>query len=450
MPVYESPGAGRVLIATGVGPLVPEPTWSRYDELSNCRCEGFDINRGRQSELDTTDTGSARVFFHDRAQVLNDDDLIGRQIMLQIYDPVAAAWQPCFRGHIDDISSEPSPGAPELSNVEVSCVDVFDYLGGCRMVVGVFGQVPLPAGMSGVVFYDAGPAATGTNDPLDGGRVEMLLDDAGLDPDMYVIFSLNVDVISTLYDPNDTILQAVRDAVDAEFPGIANAFVDRFGRVVAHGRFARFIPDSVSNDAGDAAWDFQRWAAATREDVTTGVAQIRAFQFNRPRDRIINVYTCWPREDENGNPFKMADLDTQVSMDGASISSYGYRSREAGDLIVKEHKTNPSTGADECRLYADFYVANYAVPRKNVQRVTFYSLPPGEPRAEATWALMSRVDVSDIIALTIDEAGLVDEDYYVEGISLSCRRANPSYDMVTVIPNLTPSAYYTDNVFSGS
>jgi len=92
MPVYESPGAGRVLIAVGADPLVAEPTWTRYDELSNCRCEGFDVNRGRQSEFDTTDTGSARVFFHDRAQVLNDDDLIGLQIMLQVYDPVAAAW----------------------------------------------------------------------------------------------------------------------------------------------------------------------------------------------------------------------------------------------------------------------------------------------------------------------------------------------------------------------
>ena len=58
MAVDASPGAGRVLIATGAGPLVAEPSWSRYDNLSMCRCFGFDWNRGRQSEFDITDTGT--------------------------------------------------------------------------------------------------------------------------------------------------------------------------------------------------------------------------------------------------------------------------------------------------------------------------------------------------------------------------------------------------------
>jgi len=437
MAVYTSPGAGRVLIALAAGPLVAEPTWTRYDELATCRCEGFDVSRGRQSELDTTDTGSARVFFHDRAQVLNDDDLIGLQIMLQVYDPVAAVWQPVFRGHIDDMTTDPSPGAPALSNVELSCVDVFDYLGGCRMIVGVFGDA-LPAGVGGVVFYEDGPVDD---------RITSALSDAALAASMYVVFSGNIDVNETLYDPNDTILQALRDAADAEFPGIANVYVDRFGRVVFHGRFARFDPDTVSGDAGDAAWDFQRWAAATREDVTTGVAQIREFSFNRPRDRIINTYTAWPRADENGKTFDQQNLAAQVSSDATSITAFGYRSREAGDLIIQKHKTNGNTGTDECKLMADFYVANYAVPRKNVQRITFMSIPPDDDRAAATWELMSRLDVSDIIALTIDEAGLAAEDFYVEGISLSCRVLNPEYDMVTVSPNLSPAAYYTDNVF---
>lgn len=437
MPVYESPGAGRVLIALSAGPLVAEPTWTRYDELANCRCAGFDVARGRQSELDTTDTGTARVFFHDRAQVLNDDDLIGLQIMLQVFDPVAEQWQPVFRGHIDDIPSEPHPGAPALANVEVSCVDVFDYLGGVRMVVGEFGDA-LPTGMGGVVFYEDGPVDD---------RLTELLDDAGLASSMYVVFSGNVDVNETLYDPADTILSALRDGADAEFPGIANVYVDRFGRVVFHGRFARFDPDGVSSDAGDAAWDFQRWEAATREDVTTGVAQVREFSFNRPRDRIINVYTSWPRADEDGFTFKQDTLAAQVSTDTGSIATYGYRVREAGDLIIQKHKTNGNTGAEECRLFADFYVANYAQPRKNVQRVTFKSTWPDDPRAEATWALMSRCDISDVIPLTIDEAGLAAEAFYVEGIQLSCRPLNPQFDMVTMTPNLSPAAYYTDNVF---
>ena len=92
-------------------------------------------------------------------------------------------------------------------------------------------------------------------------------------------------------------------------------------------------------------------------------------------------------------------------------------------------------------------MANYKQPRKNVQRVTFTSIHPSDSRAAATWSLMSRMDVSDIVALTIDEAGLAAEDFYVEGISMTVRALNPQFDMVTVTPNLTPAAYYTDNVF---
>ena len=66
MAVDASPGAGRVLIASGAGPLVAEPSWTRYDNLSACRCFGFDWHRGRQTEFDVTSAGTARVFFNDR------------------------------------------------------------------------------------------------------------------------------------------------------------------------------------------------------------------------------------------------------------------------------------------------------------------------------------------------------------------------------------------------
>ena len=199
------------------GPLVAEPTWTRYDLMSNNRCYGFDGTVGRQSEFDVTEAGRARVYFHDRAQVMNDTALIGKQIMLQLWDPVLDAWEPRFRGRIDDINFAPSPGAPSLANVEVSCVGVFSYLSRVRMIVGKFGDLPLPGVMTGVVFYEDGPVATGTNDPNDGGRIEHLLFDAGLATSMYVAFSGNVNVNETPYDPPDTIMAALRQAADAEF-----------------------------------------------------------------------------------------------------------------------------------------------------------------------------------------------------------------------------------------
>ncbi len=449
MAVYQSPGAGRVLIALSDGPLVAEPTWTRYDDLEDCRCFGFDWQRGRQSEFDVSEAGSGRVFFHDRSGTLDDDDLVGLQIMLQLYNPVADEWQPCFRGHIEDISRDPSPGAPELTNVEVECVGIFAYLAGVKMVVGHFGAT-LPSGMTGVVFYEDGPAATGTNDPTDGGRAELLLDDAGISTDMYVIFSLNIDVNETLYEPDDDILSALRDTFDADFPGIANVYEDRFGRVAGHGRLSRFTPDTIAAGAATGAWAFTRWAAATREDVTSGRAQIRDFSYNRPRSRLVNTYVAYPRADEAGVTFDRANISSLVRTDSASITANGHHGKEAPDLIIKQHKTNGNTGAEECGLFGDFYIANYAVVRKNIQRVSITSMRPSDSRATDTWALICGVDISDVIALYVDEAGLDGVDFFVEGISGSCRVSRPGFDFVTVTPNLTPAAYYSTDVFTGS
>lgn len=451
MSVYTSPGAGRVLIALdpgGLGPLVAEPTWTRYDTLTDCNCYGFDVTRGRQSEFDVTETGTARVFFHDMAQTLNDDALIGLQIMLQLYDPVAEAWEPCFRGLIDDIGAVVDPGAPVLADTEISCVGVFSLLGRCKMLVGTFGDT-LPTGMSGVVFYEDGPVATGTNDPNDGGRIEHLLFDAGLASSMYVAFSGNVDVNETLYDPSDNILDGLRQAADAEFPGVANVYEDRFGRVVFHGRGARFDPDTVSAGAAVGAWLFDRYNAATGEDVVTDFAQIREFSYNRPLDRIINTYVAWPGEDENGVLFDQANVSTLTKSDATSYGKYGFCGVEKGNLIIKQEKSpGTRTGIEMCGLFGTFYVTNYASPKKNIQRVTFKSLEPGDSRAAATWELMTKCDVSDIIALTIDEAGIAAEDYFVEGMTITCRPLRDGLDYVEFTPNLSPASYYGTDVFS--
>ena len=403
--------------------------------LEGCGNYGFDCFSGRQSELDTTDTGNATVRYHDRAGTLDTDDLVGAQIMLQLYDPVAGTWHPRWRGHIDDVAHVPNPRAESLWNVELKCVDIFDYLGGVRFLPGVMGD---PGGPADVVFYD--------NENVDD-RLIALATDAAIASTMRVIFTGNISVTETLYDSDsDVVLQAMRDAADAEFPGVANLYVDRYGRLAFHGRFARFDPEGVAS--GGANWTFVRWDAGTRGSVTSGVAQIQDFAYNRPRSRIINSYLAWPRNDENDGAFDRSLIPSLLSMDSASISAYGYRGRDATDLIIRENINNSNTGADECALFGEFYTTNYSQPRKAVQRVTMSSLRPTEARAAATWALMCGVDISDGINLTVAEASLSDVPYFVDGIAVSCVPLNPGYDFVTVTPNLTPASYYGTDVFN--
>lgn len=437
MAVTDSPGEGRVWIAEAAGPLVSEPTWTRYDAFTNSKCYGFDSYAGRQSELDITGTGNASVFFHDKTKAI-DIDLVGLQILLQLYDPIDDAWHIRWRGHIDDVLRDlrDVPTAPDLANVSLSCTGIFDYLGGVKFKPGGVHGDPTPTPMD-IAFYE--------NEEVDD-RIIALLDDAGIDAAMRVVFTGNVDVNETQYDPDDVILQGLRDAADAEFPGVANVYEDRYGRVAFHGRFARFDPEGTAATASN--WDFVRWEAATREDVTTGIAQIREFSYNAPRARIINSYIAWPREDENGFPIDRALIVDQLVEDAASIAAYGQRGGDAPDLIIKQHKSNGNTGLDECLLFAQFYVENYAVPRKAIQTITFKSHRTTDSRGAATWALMCRADIADAIDITVDEADLVGESFFVDGIAVTCRPLLPALDYVEVTPNLTPASYYGTDVFN--
>ena len=436
MAVDASPGAGRVLIADGDGPLVAEPTWTRYDNFAYARCVGFDCETGRQSELEVTGTSTARVYFNDRDGSFQWPGFVGMQIMLQLYDPVTATWHPRWRGHIDDIGRVMNPSVAGLASVQLECVGIFDYLGGVTMQPG-FGDV-VPSGAEAVVFYE--------DEQVDD-RIIALLDDAGIASSMRVIFSGNVSVNESLYDLDDVVLQAIRDAADAEFPGIANVYEDRFGRVAFHGRFARFDPEGV--EAGGANWDFNRWTLGTGADVTTGVAQIREFAYNMPRARIINSYLAWPIADENGVEFPRSAIAALARTDATSIAQYGYRGgHDAPGLIIKENVNNANTGAVECGLFGDFYIANYAEAQENIGRVTLKSVRPGDDRAAATWAAMCGMDISDGVTLLVNEAGMNDVDFFVDGLSVSCRALNPGFDMVEVSPNLTPAAYYATDVFN--
>ncbi|HSE44957.1 MAG TPA: hypothetical protein VLA89_06480, partial [Gemmatimonadales bacterium] len=118
------------------------------------------------------------------------------------------------------------------------------------------------------------------------------------------------------------------------------------------------------------------------------------------------------------------------------------------DLIIKDNFNNANTGADECGLFGDFYIANYAAVKKAVQTVVFKSHKPSDDRAAATWDLMCRADISDRMTLTVDEASLAAEDFFIDGISVECRVLNQDYDIVTFTPNLTPASYYGTDVFN--
>ena len=215
------------MVALDDGPLEWSPTWTCLDYTPNL-VSGFDISRGRQSETETTDAATARVYLNDTDGLFDPANtgspffgkLDGAQIVLQCWDPVEEEWVRQFRGRIRrptyDFNPSTSGGVSILSNVQLECIDLFGYLARVKMVVGVFGDTP-PSGSEGAVYYGAAPVDD---------RIAALLIEADLSTDWYVVFTGNVDVQAMLYDASDAILTAIRDACDAEFPGIANCYTD--------------------------------------------------------------------------------------------------------------------------------------------------------------------------------------------------------------------------------
>jgi hypothetical protein len=157
---------GRVLIAFDDTALEPDPTWTRIDDTENL-VAGIDIRRGRQTELDQTETSTATVMLNDTDGLFDPANpgspyfglIDGKQILLQCWNPVAAVWVPQYRGVIDDYSYDFSgavnaAGEPLIATISLECVDAFDYLAGVEMIPGLFGDPVPPTGSEGVVFYE--------------------------------------------------------------------------------------------------------------------------------------------------------------------------------------------------------------------------------------------------------------------------------------------------------
>jgi hypothetical protein len=443
---------GRILIAPDDGPTTAAPTWVRIDDTPNL-VANIEISRGRQSEQDQTDTGTMNVQLHDTQGLFDPSNTLspwfgkvdGKQILCQVKDPTTGLWESQFRGLIDyatfDIHPATGPdGKPIVANIELECVDIFDYLAGIEMVPGEFGDTP-PKGMEGIIFFED---TAGTVDD----RFFQVLGNTNvnIDSTRYVIFTGNVSVQEASYDPGTSVLVVLRDCADAELPMIANIYCDRFGRFCFHGRYSRFDPDTVSAGAAPGAWDFMRWKAGDGTAIVADSdrAQIRVLSYSRGRRDVINAAVAWPQG------IDQTKVPENVYVDPTSIDAFGYHALPAMEnLLVKAGTTTGNTAKVECAKYAELYVKNMKDPVEVPKTVTLKALSPADPRAAATWPLLTIADISDIINLAVgypgdDGNGIQDVDYYIEGIQKQIVPLNPDYDYVEATLEVSPAVWSMD------
>ena len=452
---------GRVLIAWDDGPLVASPTWTAIDQGGSTFpydfVAGYDTHVGRQTLTSQTDTGTATVYVNDRSGLFDDRNnsspfqgkLSGRQILLQLYNPVSATWESQFRGLIDDYrytidgSAVDSNGDPVNCSIQIDCVDMFDYLNGYGLTPGLDGVTP-PAGSEDGVWY---AATSGTVDD----RIIEILTDAGIDSTMYIVASGNVKLIATKYDPDESALTALRDAADAELPFIANIYVNRSGQFCFRGRYSRFDPDAVAAEPLS-QWDFTRWKVgdgkAIQSDPTR--AQMRVLEYTRDRADLINAAICYPQG------LQPADMPGQVYANTPSITAYGkHQANPMSDLLTGDYAgpgtITPSDGKTQCALYAELLVLNKKDPKLCPTALNLKSIDTSDSRASATWDVLTKSDISHIVNIAAGypggtglTGGATADDYYIEGRALTVRPANTDYDYVDLNLEVSPYVWSAD------
>lgn len=437
-----------VSVAPGDTLLTVSPTWERLDNRDDLRLARIEIHRGRQDEFERTDTGTATLTFKDRNGVLDPTNLSGpfgdltsRPIGIALRDPVTDVWWPRFRGVIEDYSYSLSP-SQRVAEVTLSCVDALEYFAGYEMVPGNAGH-PLPDvdDAEGQIFYDN---TLGTADD----RVHLALDDCNWPAlGLRAIFSTNVRLRETTYSAGQSILEVLQDCADAEWPNVGVFYIDAAGFACLHGRFARFDPDTVISSSPGIHWPFHRWKAGDGAAIALDdeYAQIRPpYGFQRGRAQIRNSALCYPA----GTLPKNIPAAT---VDAASIAVHGTRSWSATDLVVLEGVTTGNTGLAECAAYSAYIVANYGQPANRVDRVSLKSLRPTDRRAEATWALLTRVDLNDFLQLSVTHpgGGFVNDEHVVEGINYTITPLvgdlETGYPMINLDLDLSPQIYWQDS-----
>lgn len=438
-----------ICVAFGDSALTVSPTWERLDSTDHL-VSSYTVDRGRAVELDKTGTGSAEIKIIDQEGLLDPTNSSSdywdadnsvttvdptRQVGIALYNPVADTWSTIFRGFAEEYNFELDI-AKQFLSLDLPCVDLMDILAGAEMKTGVSGTLPVPSGSDGNIVY----AAATVDD-----RIKALLIDAGLDAtwqaSLTSIFTGNVNVKQTVYSPGTSILSAILDAADAEFPGVANVYVAKDGTFTFHGRLARFNP--TDSQYGITTWACGDEVACAADDTLIPIA---ALGFTRSKNHIINSAYSAPREIAD------ADIADQYVDDATSQAAYGTRSESFDNLICDGH-VSPGTTTDlvETKKFGSYYVDNYATPRTRINRLVFKAKAAGHPLASQLWQFLCEVDISDLVTVTTSHpgGGGFDENFYVEGLHYQVApTGDDKVRNVTLTLDVSPQAYYTTNPFS--
>lgn len=444
-----------VSVASADDMFTVSPTWTRLDTgISGLRVSSITIQRGRTSEFEQTDTGTCTVLFNDRVGYLDptlSSNLVSSPFAIALRNPITDEWFPLFRGVVDEIGFAINKHTLKIET-QLTAVDAFDYFSNFELIPGLAGFSNALVNAAGYVFYeDAGFDE----------RISAILGDCNWPIGMQSVFTGNIICSESKYASGDKVMQALEEAVDAEFPTVANHYIDKRGFYQAHGRYARFDPDGVAASASN--WDFNRWkvgdnAAARADSGPGGTAKLQEpYSFTVSRKLVRNAALAYPQYDVNGNPVDQSDLSDYIYTDEVSRGSHGTRTWTAPNLKIAEETTIGLTGKQACQYFSEYIVENYKDPVPRLASATVGSeYPDHDVFGAASWEYMCGADISDVVNVKITHpggGGFDEVDHYIEGIRIEMHPGpgglDNAYPIIKHTADLSPAAYWNHNPFGG-
>ena len=434
-----------ITVAYGDGPFATSPTRTRIDDRTEIAVvTGWNVRRGRAYMLDQTDTGTLSVPFVDTKGNLDPTNSSGpfypmnpnSPVTASLWNPVAVEWVSIFQGLAQqipqslDLSSHVSTGT-------LAAQDMFSLL--------AIAELP-----PGIDYDDTGSPTSNTDgntrlaaQNVDD-RIRTLLVLAGVPTGLdNIIYTGNIVCQPVVYPPGTTIMQAIQDAADAEFPGVAIVYIDKDGLFTFHGRDARFTPSGYSAHT----WHVGDMPFVNANPDTVPVQQI--ITFDRDISKLINAALYTPQGIAD------ADIAAQLVQDSGSITNYGIRSISGTGLYTGQLQGagfTQSLANAQALLYGTYYVDNFKDPQNRVSQAVFRWLPPSDPNAEALWNLLCNIEIGDVMEITTTHPGgggfsalghFVEGLTYDVGIGPRYTGAAEAIADVTLTVDLSPQAFFT-------
>ena len=373
----------------------------------------WETHRGRNNEFDKTEAGTAQIVLQNRDGLfdpLKADSIYTipgnllpmRQVTITANSPEhPTVWNPVFTGFIE--GWEYTRRGPRHGQCTLSCVDGFEILQQAQVQ-------PVKNSAQGGHFFPV-------QDVKD--RIRAGLQFAGWPAARSSLFSGNVAVQKIIYPVGSSMLQVIQDAADAEFPGVANFYMDKRGWACFRGREFRLDPfnddwdQPSSPPAGTASrsaylYRFGDDQAIQADPTLLPIADL-SWTFNQ--QHLYNWVTIIPAEWDERDYWKQQVTDSVLA------KKYGKRDLTiSGLLTYAGTAASPvQTAGQECRRFARYYLQNYKHPKVRANVLEVHS----KFEDDRIWDFLLNVELSDVVELwTVNPGGggFAGEQFYVDGI----------------------------------